>query len=68
MSAAAERLHLLHEHIRLSLVERKRALASGAEPNSRTVHEISRSLDTLARGIEQLEREQRQLDDDPGAL
>jgi hypothetical protein len=68
MSAAAERLHLLHEHIRLSLVERKRALASGAEPSSRTVHEISRSLDTLARGIEQLEREQRQLEDEPGAL
>ena len=61
MSASAERLHLLHEHIRLSLLERKRALASGSEPNSRVIHEISRSLDTLHQGILQLEREQMQL-------
>jgi len=61
MSASAERLHLLHEHVRLSLLECKRALASGTEPNSRIIHEISRSLDTLHQGILQLEREQAQL-------
>ncbi|KAI5847440.1 hypothetical protein BZA05DRAFT_404807 [Tricharina praecox] len=62
MSTTVERLHLLHEHIRLSLLDRKRVLSSGAEPNSRAIHEISRSLDTLHQGIEQLEREQQQLE------
>ncbi|KAF8248560.1 hypothetical protein K440DRAFT_547429 [Wilcoxina mikolae CBS 423.85] len=62
MSAFAERLHLLHEHIRLSLLERKHVLESDAEPNNRTVHDISQSLDTLHQGIEQLEREQSRLE------
>ena len=60
---SGERLHLLHEHIRLSLLERRRAIQSGAHPNSRTTNEISRSLDTLGDGIVQLERELRQLQD-----
>lgn len=61
-STAAERLQLLQEHIRLSLLERKRSLSSGVEPDSRNTYEISRSLDTLHQGLEQLEREQRQLE------
>jgi syntaxin 8 len=60
MSTSVEPLQLLYEHILLSLLERKRAPMSGAEPNNRTLHGISRSLDTLHRGIESLEREHRQ--------
>lgn len=62
-STTGERLHLLHEHIRLSLLERRRAISNGARPNARTTNEISRSLDTLHHGIDQLERELRQLED-----
>lgn len=58
----SERLQLLEEHIRLSLIERKRALSPNTEPNHRNTHEISRNLDTLHHGIEQLERDQRQLE------
>jgi syntaxin 8 len=61
-STTAERLQLLQEHIRLSILERKRALATGAEPSSRTAHEISRSLDTLNQGIAQLEDGIRRLE------
>ena len=61
-STTAERLQLLQEHIRLSVLERKRALATGAEPSSRTTHEISRSLDTLNQGIAQLEDGIRRLE------
>ncbi|KAI5799551.1 hypothetical protein FPQ18DRAFT_96978 [Pyronema domesticum] len=60
MSASAERLQLLHDHIRLSLLERKRAIKSGLPPNTRNISEISRSLDTLQQGIESLERDYRQ--------
>ncbi|KAG0134277.1 hypothetical protein HOY82DRAFT_638053 [Tuber indicum] len=61
-STTADRLQLLQEHIRLSLIERKRALSLRAEPDTRNTHEISRSLDTLHLGIEQLEKEQQQLE------
>jgi len=61
-STTAERLQLLQEHIRLSVLERKRSLAAGAEPSSRTAHEISRSLDTLNQGIAQLEDGVRRLE------
>ncbi|TGZ77848.1 hypothetical protein EX30DRAFT_343749 [Ascodesmis nigricans] len=61
-STAAERLQLLQEHIRLSLLEQKRTLASGVEPDTRNTYEISRSLDTFHQGLEQLEREQRELE------
>ncbi|PUU74480.1 hypothetical protein B9Z19DRAFT_1103423 [Tuber borchii] len=61
-STTADRLQLLQEHIRLSLIERKRALSLRAEPDTRNTHEISRSLDTLHQGIEQLEKEQQQLE------
>lgn len=61
-STTSDRLQLLQEHIRLSLLERKRAFSLKTEPDSRNTHEISRSLDTLHQGIEQLEREQQQLE------
>ena len=60
-STTSERLSLLQEHIRFSLLSRARALKTGADPSSNTF-EISRSLDTLHQGIEQLEREQRHLE------
>lgn len=62
-STAADRLGLLHEHIRLSLLERKRAQSLKLEPDSRNTHDISRSLDTLLAGIEQLEKEQKQFEE-----
>ncbi|KAL0633999.1 hypothetical protein Q9L58_007100 [Maublancomyces gigas] len=62
-STTADRLGLLHEHVRLSLLERKRAQSLKLEPDSRNTHEITRSLDTLLAGIEQLEKEQKQFEE-----
>lgn len=62
-STTADRLGLLQEHIRLSLLERKRTLSLNLEPDSRNTTEISRSLDTLLAGIEQLEKEQKQIEE-----
>jgi len=62
-STTSERLQLLQDHVRLSLLERSRALSLKVEPDSRNTYEISRSLDTLHQGIEQLEKEQRELED-----
>ncbi|KAL7271079.1 hypothetical protein RUND412_006196 [Rhizina undulata] len=63
-SPNAERLQLLQEHVRLSLLERKRTLSLDLEPDTRNTYEISRNLDTLHRGIEQLEKEQKRLEED----
>jgi syntaxin 8 len=62
-STTSERLQLLQDHVRLSLLERNRALSLKVEPDSRNTYDISRSLDTLHQGIEQLEKEQRELED-----
>lgn len=62
-STTADRLGLLHEHVRLSLLERKRAQSLKLEPDARNTHEITRSLDTLLAGIEQLEKEQKQFEE-----
>jgi syntaxin 8 len=54
-------LFLLADHIKLSLLERERAISLNLEPNSQD-GEISRSLESLREGIEAVEAEQRQLE------
>lgn len=50
-------LFLLADHIKLSLLERQRAISLSLEPNSQD-GEISRSLESLREGIERIEGEQ----------
>ncbi|KAL8732952.1 MAG: hypothetical protein Q9181_003758 [Wetmoreana brouardii] len=57
--ASASQLYLLADHIKLSLLERQRAISLNLEPNSQDGH-ISRSLDSFREGIEALEQQQRQ--------
>lgn len=54
MSANPAQLLLLADHIKLSLLERQRAISLKLKPNSHD-GEISRSLDSLREGIEKLE-------------
>lgn len=54
-------LFLLADHIKLSLLERQRAVSLSLEPNSQD-GEISRSLESLQQGIEVAETEQRRLE------
>ncbi|PYH43968.1 syntaxin family protein [Aspergillus saccharolyticus JOP 1030-1] len=54
-------LLLLADHIKLSLLERQRAISLSLEPNSQD-GEISRSLDSFKEGIEAIEAECEQLE------
>ncbi|CAO1601488.1 hypothetical protein XANCAGTX0491_005145 [Xanthoria calcicola] len=58
--ASASQLYLLADHIKLSLLERQRAISLNLEPNSQDGH-ISRSLESFREGVEGLEQQQRQL-------
>lgn len=51
---AASQLLLLADHIKLSLLERQRAISLDLEPNSHD-GEISKSLESLREGLEKLE-------------
>lgn len=64
--AQASQLFLLADHIKLSLLERQRAISLKLEPNAQD-GQISRSLNSLREGIEAAEREQSRLEetDDP---
>ncbi|CAG7922637.1 unnamed protein product [Penicillium olsonii] len=53
-------LFLLADHIKLSLLERQRAISLDLEPNSQD-GEISRSLDSLREGIEAVEADHARL-------
>lgn len=66
--ANPSRLFLLADHIKLSLLERQRAISLDLEPNSQD-GEISRSLDSLQEGIRTSEAEQARLEElnDPEA-
>lgn len=55
-------LFLLADHIKLSLLERKRAQALDLESDSQDGH-ISRSLDQFKDGLEALQAEQVRLDE-----
>ncbi|KAK6345974.1 hypothetical protein TWF730_010311 [Orbilia blumenaviensis] len=61
MPTNADRLLLLADHIKLSLLERSRAISLKLEPNTADAY-ISRSLETLRQGIEQIEQEQTRLE------
>ena len=50
-------LYLLADHIKLSLLERQRAISLNLEPSSQDGH-ISRSLDSMREGIEALEQQE----------
>lgn len=52
--ASTSSLLLLADHVKLSLLERQRAISLDLEPNSHD-GEISRSLDSLRSGIEEIE-------------
>jgi len=53
-------LFLLADHVKLSLLERQRAVSLDLEPNAQD-GEISRSLDSLREGIQAVEAEQTRL-------
>lgn len=53
--ANPSQLYLLADHIKLSLLERQRAISLNLEPNSQDGH-ISRSLDSMREGVEALEQ------------
>ncbi|KAK6352771.1 hypothetical protein TWF696_004773 [Orbilia brochopaga] len=61
MPTNADRLLLLADHIKLSLLERSRARSLKLEPNTADAY-ISRSLETLRQGIDALEQEQTRLE------
>ena len=56
----SSQLHLLADHIKLSLLERQRAISLNTEPNTDDGH-VSRSLDQLRDGIENIEVEVEKL-------
>lgn len=55
-------LYLLADHIKLSLLERKRAQALGLQSDSQDGH-VSRSLEQFRDGLEALRAEQQRLED-----
>jgi len=55
-------LYLVVDHIKLSLLERQRAISLDLEPNAQD-GEISRALESLREGIESIEAEQSRLAD-----
>lgn len=60
--ANASQLYLLADHIKLSLLERQRAISLNLEPNSQD-GQISRSLDSMREGVEALEAERSRLEE-----
>lgn len=60
--ANPSQLYLLADHIKLSLLERQRAISLNLEPNSQDGH-ISRSLESLREGIEAVEQQQTRMED-----
>ena len=55
--ASSSQLYLLADHVKLSLLERQRAISLNLEPNSQDGH-ISRSLESMREGIEALEKQE----------
>ncbi|KAI9862143.1 MAG: hypothetical protein M1813_004918 [Trichoglossum hirsutum] len=69
MTASPTQLFLLADHIKLSLLERQRAISLNLEPNSQDGH-ISRSLESMREGIEAVEEERIKLEQsgDPSSI
>jgi len=61
-TASVPNLYLLIDHLKLSLLERQRAVSLNIDPNSNDA-QISRSLDQLQSGISALESQSSQWDD-----
>lgn len=59
--ANPNQLSLLADHIKLSLLERQRAISLNLEPNSQDGH-ISRSLESLREGLEGVSNERARLE------
>jgi len=62
MSSNPHQLFLLADHVKLSLLERQRAITLNLEPNKQDGH-ITRSLETLREGLEALERQQAEVEE-----
>lgn len=60
MSTNPHQLFLLADHVKLSLLERQRAIALNLEPTKQDGH-ITRSLETIRDGIDNLQKQKRQL-------
>ena len=60
--ANPSQLYLLADHIKLSLLERQRAISLDLEPTAQDGH-ISRSLDSMREGIEAIEQEEAYLEE-----
>jgi syntaxin 8 len=60
MVFSPNQLFLLADHIKLSLLERQRALSLNLEPNSQD-GQISRSLESLCEGLEEIVKEKERL-------
>lgn len=63
MSTSPPQLFLLADHIKLSLLERQRAVSLNLSPNAQDV-QISRSLDSLRSGIESLDAQNQDQPDE----
>lgn len=61
--ANPNQLFLLSDHIKLSLLERQRAISLNLEPNSQDGH-ISRSLESFREGLEEISKERERLEQD----
>jgi len=62
MSTSPHQLFLLADHLKLSLLERQRAIALNLEPNNQDAN-ISRSLSNLQEGLDQVSSQQSDLDE-----
>lgn len=60
--ANPSQLYLLADHIKLSLLERQRAITLNLEPNTQDGH-ITRSLESMREGLEAVEAEQNRAED-----
>jgi len=56
MSTNPHQLFLLADHVKLSLLERQRAISLNLDPNKQDGH-ITRSLGSLRQGLDSLERQ-----------
>lgn len=61
-TTSAKRLFLLADHLKLSLLERQRAISLNLEPNAHDATQITQSLNSLQEGLEELEAQDRDLD------
>lgn len=59
MASDPAQLYLLSDHIKLSLLERQRALALNLKPNTQNT-ELLRSLESFRLGLEDMEERQQQ--------